>query len=647
MGSGDNPWAFAVESNDFFKVIVMSESLQRFQVREFKRHWPFSSMPAADVECLAQGWQETYHPAGEVVLQAGQAAPGGLGWLRRGRMQSGPTSDLAEQAEVWEAGDFFPVGAFWTCQLLRQDHRAQTDCFVVWLDGGAVREVASRCPLWADFLGNQVQTQLRAVLQQLHQAQSQWLQQQQTLESSLGQLPVRTPLWVRPEATVREALEVLHRARVGSVLVATDALEAEVLGILTRDDVVGRITLAGLDLSEPVTRVMSRPVRMLTVRHTLNDAACLMGQARIRHIPITDQGRLHSIVSERDLFTLQRYSTRQISHQIAQARDLSDFQRAGSDIRDFARMLLAQGVQAQTLTRLISQLNDTLSRSVVRHHVEAAGLDLGKACWVALGSEGREEQTISTDQDNAWILADDVTDGDRQAFIDVARRINEDLDACGYPLCQGGIMASNPACALTRTEWLQRFHRWTHQGNPQDLLQASVFFDMRALAGAMEWPEQILKQAQAWAREEKRFMTLLAQNHAQFKLPLGWLGGLQSQAEADGHYIDLKMQGTALAVDAARILALGCGVPALGTRERLLQAAPEVGVPDSEAQSWVGAFEHLQMLRLSRQLTAPEPAQAGNRLKIDGLATFDRNILRESMKALQTLQQRIELTWGA
>ncbi len=625
----------------------MSESLQRFQVREFVRHWPFSSMPAADVERLVQDLQETYHPAGETVLHAGQPAPGRLGCLRRGRLHAGTAGDPAVPSQVWESGDCFPVGTFWAGQPLRQDHVAQSDCFVVWLAGDAVREVANRCPLWADFLGNQAQTQLRAVLQQLHQAQAQWLQQQQTLESPLGQLPERTPLWVRPESTVREALEVLHRARVGSVLVATEARADQVQGILTRDDVVGRITLAGLDLGEPVTRVMSQPVRMLTVRHTLNDAASLMGQARIRHIPITDQGRLHSIVSERDLFTLQRFSTRQISHDIAQARDLNGLCRAAGDIRNFARMLLAQGVQAQTLTRLISQLNDQLTRAIVQHHVTAAGLDLERACWVALGSEGREEQTISTDQDNAWVLADGMGDSERQAFIDAARLINEDLDACGYPLCQGGIMASHPACALTQTQWLQRFHQWTHQSSPKDLLQASVFFDMRGLVGMTEWPGLLLQQARAWAQQDKKFMVLLAQNHAQFKLPLGWLGGLQSQAEADGHYMDLKLQGTAVAVDAARILALGCGVSACGTRDRLLQAAAGLGVPESEAQSWVGAFDHLQWLRLGRQLGAPDPAQAGNRLRIDDLSTFERSILRESLKALRTLQQRVELTWGA
>ncbi len=624
----------------------MSESLQRFQVREFARHWPFSSMPVADVERLVQGLQETYHPAGETILQAGQPAPDRLGWLRRGRLHAGSGGDPASQSQVWEIGDCFPVGAFWAGQPLRQDHVAQSDCFVVWLLGDAVREVANRCPLWADFLGNQAQTQLRAVLQQLQQAQAQWLQQQQTLESPLGQLPQRVPLWVRPEATVREALEVLHHARIGSVLVANGAHADQVLGILTRDDVVGRITLADLDLREPVTRVMSQPVRMLSVRHTLNDAASLMGQARIRHIPITDQGRLHSIVSERDLFTLQRFSTRQISQDIAQARDLNGLRCAAGDIRNFARMLLAQGVQAQTLTRLISQLNDHLTRTIVQQHVSAAGLDLGRACWTALGSEGREEQTISTDQDNAWVLADDMGDSERQAFMGVARRINEDLDACGYPLCQGGIMASHPACALTRTQWTQKFHQWTHHASPKDLLQASVFFDMRGLAGMTEWPRLLLQQAQAWAMQDKKFMVLLGQNHAQFKLPLGWLGGLQSQAQPDGHYMDLKLQGTAVAVDAARILALGCGVSACGTRDRLVQAAAALGVPGTEAQSWVGAFDHLQWLRLGRQLSAPDPAQAGNRLRLDDLSTFERNILRESLKALRTLQQRVELTWG-
>lgn len=124
----------------------MSESLQRFQFREFVRHWPFSSMPGADVERLVQDLQETYHPAGETVLQAGQPVPGRLGWLRRGRLHAGTAGDHAVPSQVWESGDCFQVGAFWAGQPLRQDHVAQSDCFVVWLAGDAFGVVLRQPP---------------------------------------------------------------------------------------------------------------------------------------------------------------------------------------------------------------------------------------------------------------------------------------------------------------------------------------------------------------------------------------------------------------------------------------------------------------------------------------------------------------------
>ncbi len=621
-----------------------SSSLTQFHQQAMMRLWPFSSMQASHVHMLAMGLRETYHPAGERILRRGQAAPERLAWLRKGEVHGW----LAERGDrpifVREAGELFPVAAFLGRRDLRADYEAATDCFVGWLDGDQVRAVARLSPVWADFLHEQVQAQLQASMGQWRQLQAQWLQHQQAFESPLSSLPQRTPLTVGPQASVREALQAMHEAQVGSVLVTQGEQARDVLGILTRDDVISRIVLPALDVTGPVTQVMSSPVRMLPDHQTLNDAAVLMGQSRIRHVPILRDGRLHSMVSERDLFTLQRFSSRQISRQIAQARTLDGFRQAANDIRSLTRLLLGQGVQALQLTRIISQLNDVLTARLVNWHAQHTGLDLGRACWVALGSEGRGEQTISTDQDNAWILADDLTDDERRRFLDLARRVNEDLDVCGYPLCKGGIMASNEACALSRSEWARRFHDWVAHARPTDLLRASVFFDMRGIAGAIEWAQETLNQAWALVPSQPLFMRALVETHRQFTLPLNWLGGLRGQGDA-GH-IDLKLQGTAVVVDAARILALGTGVCQVSTRERLSLAGAQLGVPVDESESWVGAFDYLQMKRLNHQLSAPDPTQAGNRIELDGLALYERRVLRETYRALESLRQRLDMTWG-
>lgn len=621
-----------------------SSSLTRFHQQAMMRLWPFSSMDEQHVRLLAMGLRETYHPAGERILQRGQTAPERLAWLRRGEVHGW----LAERGErptfVREAGELFPVAAFLDRRALRADYEAATDCFVAWLDGAQVRAVAQLSTVWADFLNQQVQAQLQASMGQWRQVQAQWLQQQQAFESTLSTLPVRPPLTVGPQASVREALQAMHDAKVGSVLVTQGTQASDVLGILTRDDVISRIVLPALDLNGPVTQVMSSPVRMLPDHQTLNDAAVLMGQSRIRHVPVLHEGRLHSMVSERDLFTLQRFSSRHISSQIAQAQTLGGFQQAARDIRSFTRLLLGQGVQALQLTRIISQLNDVLTCRLVTWHAQHSGLDLSRACWVALGSEGRGEQTISTDQDNAWILSDQVTADERRRFLAMARRVNEDLDACGYPLCKGGIMASNEACALSRSEWAQRFHDWVTHARPSDLLRSSVFFDMRGVAGAIEWADATLSEAWGRVPLHPLFMRALAETHRQFSLPLNWLGGLRGQGTS-GH-IDLKLQGTAVVVDAARILALGTGVCQVSTRERLRLAGARLGVPTDETESWVGAFDYLQMKRLNHQLNAPDPTQAGNLIELDGLALYDRRVLRETYRALEGLRQRVDMTWG-
>ena len=151
---------------------------------------------------------------------------------------------------------------------------------------------------------------------------------------------------------------------------------------------------------------MRQPVRSLDALDTAQDAALLMSQHGFRHVPVTREGRLVGMVSERDLFALQRGSLQQVSTAIRRAQDLGALQAAAAGIRSFAQRLLAQGVQARQTTQLISHLNDLLTQQLLSCEARDAGVDLQRLCWVALGSEGRGEQTIATDQDNALVLPD-------------------------------------------------------------------------------------------------------------------------------------------------------------------------------------------------------------------------------------------------
>ncbi|HUG26381.1 DUF294 nucleotidyltransferase-like domain-containing protein [Piscinibacter sp.] len=464
------------------------------------------------------------------------------------------------------------------------------------------------------------------------------------LETRLGDLPRKTPIAVAPDTPLTTALATMHERHIGSLLVLDEAGAA--VGILTRHDIIGRVTLPQLPLATPISEVMSRPVSTLTVQHTAHDAVLLMSRLRIRHVPLTEDGRVVSVVSARDLFAMQRLSLRQISSAIRGARDIPTLAEAAEDIRRFARALLTHGVGARQLTQLISHLNDVLTERVVQMLAEPAGIDMGQACWLAFGSEGRSEQTIATDQDNGLVFLSDDPERDRPRWLAFGRSVNAALDACGYPLCKGKVMAGEPDCCMTPDEWTARFRHWMEHGAPKDLLQACIYFDFRPLTGRADLVAPMRELVTRQAARLPRFMKQMAENALNNRAPLGWLGGVETQKVDGRAMLDLKFHGSMIFVDAARLYALAAGVPHTGTRERFEAVAKALQVQPHESEAWVSGFEYLQMLRLRVQLDATAAMRGNpNLIDLDVLNDIDRQMLKETLRVGRRLQQRMELDY--
>lgn len=604
-------------------------------------HPPFAQMEAAAIDFFLTHARQLYFAPGEVLVQPSDGEVRRIFFIREGAVTGvRGLAQLSGGAFQYEPGDLFPLSAAVARRAVTATYSAVTDVFVLALPCEAMQALAARSPAFADFLNRRVLHFLDLSRRALQVAYSSQALAQQSLEAPLGSLAAKAPVTCGPGTPVAEALGLMHGRRIGSILV-TDG-DGRLQGILTRYDVLGRIALAGVPLSAPIGEVMVQPVHSLTVAHTAQDAALLMSRHGIRHVPVTRDGVVVGLVSERDLFALQRLSLKQVSTAIRAADDVAALGLAAQDIRHFARSLLGQGVQARQLTALISHLNDVLTRRLLEIKAGAHGVDLRRLCWVALGSEGRGEQTVATDQDNALILEDRCAAAARSCALAFAHDVNLALDACGYPLCRGGIMAGQPDCCLTLSEWRERFAQWIEHGAPQDLLDASIFFDLRALAGNEQLAQGLHAQVLESARRTPRFLKQMAQNALTRGVPLGWLGGIDTDAHG---CIDLKLQGTAIFVDAARLYALAHGSPAVGTGERLADAGGRMGLAEGEYGAWAGAFEFLQMLRLRVQLDGQAPAGQPNRLRVDSLNDIDRRILRESLRVARSLQQRLQLDY--
>jgi CBS domain-containing protein len=614
-----------------------SSHLLQQQLQSWRQHAPFDSMEQADLQQLVMAAEQVYFAPGECILQPGDGPVQALLVVKSGLVTA--EHGLAELAGGWqyEAGDCFPMAALMNERAVTATYTAEGDVFAWRIAAEVVRRVARSSPPLAAHLSERV-LQLLALAGKEHARQaSAAALAEQSMERPLGDLMRSKVLCVSPDTPLELALRAMAQRRVGSVMVVDR--EQRPLGILTRDDVLDRVTLPQRSLQTDIGNIMTTPLRVLTTQNTAQDAALLMSRHSLRHVPVVEGGRLVGIVSERDLFAHSRLSSQRVSSELRAADNVPAVLEQAPRIRELARLLASQGVAARTLTALIAHLNDLLTERLVNLHATALGLDLTQAAWLAFGSEGRGEQTIATDQDNGIVFSSDKPELDRPRWLALGAAVCNDLAQAGFPLCKGGIMASQPDCCRSLQEWQQAFQDWLGQGTPEDLLRVSIFFDARCVAGAETLVLPLRQLAQGPA--SPRFLRLMAENALRWKVPLSWRGALDPEQRDGEAGLDLKLNGSALFVDAARLLALAHGVEAVATRERLALVGVALGVAEAEREGWAAAFEFIQGLRLKIQLE--QGAAPGNWVLMRQLNDLERRTLRVSLRVAQRLQQRLQL----
>ncbi len=488
--------------------------------------------------------------------------------------------------------------------------------------------------------------------QSRRQLQAQFAQkasEQQTLNSPLVGIGARNPISVTPETPLRAALETMSQAGIGSLVIAGE--DRKPVGIFTRSDLLDRVVLADRPLTSPIGDAMSMAPFKLEEHATAYDAMLAMATHGIRHVLVTDHaGCLTGVVSERDLFALQRVGLRQIRQAIEAAPDIAALQQSAADVRQLAFNMLAQGIGAEQLTQFISALNDALTRRVIQLNLEKHSFEGVDWAWLAFGSEGRDEQTFSTDQDNGIVFSvppGETAEALKQRFLAFALDANQDLDRCGFPLCKGNIMASNPQWCLTLDEWRTQFSKWIRTPEPVALLNATIFFDFRPLYGKAELADAMRRHLLSQAASTPIFLQAMARNALEVGPPLGKIRDFVTDLEP-GHpgKIDLKKYGSRIFVDVARIYALATGVHSTNTIQRLKLSAQKMNIKGDEINAVLDGMNFIQFLRLQHQYLEGEPGvQGDNLIDPEKLNELDRRILKESFRQARKLQSRLKLDY--
>jgi CBS domain-containing protein len=624
--------------------LPLANSLHRATLDALRRQAPFSAMAENELLWLVQHLSVSYFARDAVLLEPSATPPDSLFIIKQGTV-AGATA-AGQTVLQLATGEMFPLGALLAGRGAANRYVAATDTFCYMLAAADFHALLASSAEFNDFCTRRIASLLEESQRAVQSEYALALDDEGRFARPLASLIRRAPLSTLAVTPLAEALAAMEAAQVGSVVV-TDEI-GQPLGILTLKDVLARVTLAGVPLGTPISAVMTPDPATLPADAPVADALVMMARQGIHHIPLVKAGRLTGVVSEKDVFALRRLSVEGITSAVMRSEDPDRLPALAQDIGDLAHSLLAQGMDAENLTAIISSLNDRLTERLIALESEPDAALAGlRWCWLALGSEGRMEQTLATDQDNALIFAE-ADAAQRDALLAFALRVNHRLDACGFPLCRGGIMASNPQWCLSAAGWQQQFTEWIDHGTPEALLNASIFFDFRPLAGDASLELDLRTWLNHAARKNPRFLHQMAGNALRNRPPLGLVRDfVLSEDDAHPHTLDLKLNGTTPFVDAARIFALAAGSPQTNTAKRLRAAAHALNIPDSELADWNRAFHFLQLLRLRHQHGQQRIGQLpDNYLDPDTLNPLDRRILKEALRQARKVQARLAMDYG-
>jgi CBS domain-containing protein len=625
-------------------------------VRFLREHVPFSRMARKDLEFIAERAELAYFPIGTTIVNPADGMANNLYVIQRGHVRV-QNMAVAGDDEVRGPGECFPVAALSAAAAGTRRFEATEDVFCYRLPSADFDALRQASPPFAEYCAQVMAGVVHHSLGQLRQNFSQRAVEQRTLLEPLRNVVRRNPVFCETGTPIRAALEAMRRERISSIPVVDESQRP--VGIFTQTDLLDRVVLEGVDLATPIATVMTRGPGAIDEMATAQEALAQMAQLGFHQLMVTREGRLVGVVSERDLFALQRVTMRNILQSTRLARDVAGLKRVVADIESLTDNLIAQGAAAEPLTHTITSLNDALTHRLFDLLLPEYELEEIEWCWLSVGSEGRREQTVVTDQDNAILFhcRPEGLKSVRRDLLEFARAANDGLAELGFPLCPGNIMASNPEHCLEATEWRERFGGWMREPTPEALLGANIFFDFRPLAGNAGLAENLRAWLTELAAGNRLFLRMLVHNALQAEPPLGVIRKFRTDDGEHPGTIDLKTHGTRIFVDAARAFALALGIGETNTSQRLRLAGRRLGVEERQTDSAVEAYHYLQMLRLRTQrgeqdedprtpAHAARPAASANRVNPYALNELDQRMLKESFRQARSLQQQLEQAFG-
>lgn len=460
------------------------------------------------------------------------------------------------------------------------------------------------------------------------------------LTVSVGELVTRAPETIAPEATIQDAARHMTDQEVSALLVMSNT---DLVGIVTDHDLRKRCLATGLSRKEPVGSIMSSRLQTVTPETPAFEALLLMSRLDIHHLPVLAGSRPVGLISTTDLIRHQGTNAVYLVRDIRRCESVAALSRVTRSLPELQIHLVQSGATAFHLGQAVTAVVDALTRRLLKLAIAELGPPPVAYAWLACGSQGRREQTVHTDQDNALIHADSSDPAVDEYFGKMAQFVTDGLDRCGIAHCPGEVSPRSRAWRRSVSEWRDEWTRVVQQPDRKAAMLAAHYFDLRVVHGDAVLFDPLRVEALRLAATRPAFLSQMAANALDIQPPLGFFRQLvliQGGDQADT--LDVKRQGLLPITALARVYALQSRGSGLHTMDRL-RGAVEAGVlTRDDGANLCGAYEHLATLRARHQV---DQIKAGrppdNFIPPKSLSPLDRGHLKDAFAVVATMQKNL------
>lgn len=567
-----------------------------------------------------------FHAGGTTLIEAGRASPH-VYVILKGLVHAyaRDVDGIEQRFADYGPGDVFGAWAVMAGRA-RLSYRTDGDCLSFLIPAEVFRGLIADNPRFAAYFNEGLATK-----GQLSSAGDGHREAAELMVTRVDEAQLAPAVRVPATATIAQATQRLRDAGVDCLLVDDVAHAAP--GIVTRTDLLDAIALQRLALDAPVGPLANRPLVCVDSADVLFQALIGMTERRIERVAV--RGRDDVIAGTLGMAeVLSHFASHShlISLRLARARSLEDIVAAAADTTGLVRSLAAHGARMPYLTGLVSALNERVMAQIFDLLVPAE--HRGRICLLVMGSEGRREQLLKTDQDNALIVDDGL---DWPALDDAMSRFSAALAQVGYPPCPGRVMVDNPHWRMTTSQWRARIAHWRSVSGGEAALDLSIALDARPVAGNAALFAPVKQGLMALGQDEIR-MHHLAAGALDFGPPLTFFGRMRDEPQG----IDLKKGGIFPVVHGLRCLALRHGIEATNSLERCEALQARGALPGELGRDLPQALNVFQRMRLEAQLAALAQGRvADNHIDTRALRHLDRELLRDALHVVKAFREHV------